>query len=279
MYLPLTNLKWRKCRHYLGTKLIDVIPILAIVFGSFLGIIIATLVYAAYTEKKDRQYKLALAQLDKSASGNTVHEKEIIKEIVMIPCQYCGALIPQTSLFCNNCGAQRKLWGTPPKRMTSLNSHCFSSLFVHQTNSNTYRIRSPLPKRWLIVEERKRLVRKQKKAKRNKRAKSQEGSRFHTVFHSISAPFCDIEQIVSTLERTTHKLTWVLIPTRERKKNTCIPFKLPLKMFSSCAGTSSLSVIEEKGEGFENGNNLFGCLVLSTSNIHRAIIQPSRFPK
>ncbi len=90
-------------------QLIDVIPILAIVFGSFLGIIVTVLTYAAYTEKKERQYKLALAQLDKSASENTVKEKEIIKEVVMVPCQYCGGLIPQTSQFCSNCGARRKL--------------------------------------------------------------------------------------------------------------------------------------------------------------------------
>lgn len=38
-----------------------------------------------------------------------VKEKEtIIKEIVMIPCQYCGGLMPQTSVFCPNCGARRK---------------------------------------------------------------------------------------------------------------------------------------------------------------------------
>lgn len=35
-------------------------------------------------------------------------QKEIItKEIVMLPCGYCGGLMPQTSLFCPNCGAQR----------------------------------------------------------------------------------------------------------------------------------------------------------------------------
>ncbi len=89
--------------------MIEVIPILAIVFGSFLAIIVVVLVYAAYTEKKDRQYKLAMAQLEKSASENNVKEKEIIKEVVMVPCQYCGGLIPQTSQFCSNCGARRKL--------------------------------------------------------------------------------------------------------------------------------------------------------------------------
>jgi zinc-ribbon domain len=88
--------------------LIDVVPILAIVFGSFIGIIVVTLVYAAYTEKKEKQYQLALAQLKSQASEKGTVEKEVIKEIVMIPCQYCGSLIPQTALFCSNCGAGRK---------------------------------------------------------------------------------------------------------------------------------------------------------------------------
>jgi hypothetical protein len=36
-------------------------------------------------------------------------QKEVItKEIVMLPCGYCGGLMPQTSLFCPNCGAKRK---------------------------------------------------------------------------------------------------------------------------------------------------------------------------
>jgi len=36
-------------------------------------------------------------------------EKEVItKEIVMIKCDYCDALMPQTATFCPNCGARRK---------------------------------------------------------------------------------------------------------------------------------------------------------------------------
>jgi ribosomal protein L40E len=36
-------------------------------------------------------------------------EKEVItKEIVMIKCDYCDALMPQTATFCPNCGAKRK---------------------------------------------------------------------------------------------------------------------------------------------------------------------------
>jgi hypothetical protein len=34
--------------------------------------------------------------------------KEIVKEVVLIPCSYCGGLMPQTSIFCPNCGARRK---------------------------------------------------------------------------------------------------------------------------------------------------------------------------
>ena len=89
--------------------MIDVIPILAIVFGSFLGIIVVVFAYVAYTEKKERQYQLALAQLKISASEKETEEKEIIKEVVMIPCRYCGSLMPQTALSCSNCGAGRRL--------------------------------------------------------------------------------------------------------------------------------------------------------------------------
>ena len=35
-------------------------------------------------------------------------EKVIIKEVVMIPCKYCGALISQTSTYCTYCGAPRR---------------------------------------------------------------------------------------------------------------------------------------------------------------------------
>jgi uncharacterized paraquat-inducible protein A len=37
-----------------------------------------------------------------------IREKEIVKEVVMVPCVYCGSLIPQTALFCTTCGAGRK---------------------------------------------------------------------------------------------------------------------------------------------------------------------------
>jgi hypothetical protein len=34
--------------------------------------------------------------------------KETIREVVLIPCAYCSGLMPQTSVFCPNCGARRR---------------------------------------------------------------------------------------------------------------------------------------------------------------------------
>jgi len=44
----------------------------------------------------------------KAVSQEPMQVKEIIEEAVMIPCEYCGDLMPQTSTFCPNCGAKRK---------------------------------------------------------------------------------------------------------------------------------------------------------------------------
>ena len=43
-----------------------------------------------------------------SAAPTVVTEKIVEREVVMIPCQYCGSLFPQTVTTCPNCGAQRK---------------------------------------------------------------------------------------------------------------------------------------------------------------------------
>ena len=34
--------------------------------------------------------------------------KEIVREVVLVPCAYCSGLMPQTSTFCPNCGARKK---------------------------------------------------------------------------------------------------------------------------------------------------------------------------
>lgn len=34
--------------------------------------------------------------------------KEVVREVVLIPCSYCNSLMPQASIFCPHCGARRK---------------------------------------------------------------------------------------------------------------------------------------------------------------------------
>jgi hypothetical protein len=46
-------------------------------------------------------------QVTPPSASPIVREKEILREIVMIPCKYCGALMPQTETACPNCGAKR----------------------------------------------------------------------------------------------------------------------------------------------------------------------------
>lgn len=71
-----------------------------IFFGFCAIIILVVIVGAVY---------LARAQKSKPATQEErVIEKETIKEVVLIPCLYCGSLMPQSALFCSTCGAGRK---------------------------------------------------------------------------------------------------------------------------------------------------------------------------
>jgi hypothetical protein len=56
---------------------------------------------------------MILRQVEKQKEPITqqtpITQKEVItKEVVMIPCDYCQALTPQTSSFCPECGARKK---------------------------------------------------------------------------------------------------------------------------------------------------------------------------
>jgi len=51
--------------------------------------------------------EILVAKLQAPPPPPTV-SKETIREVVLIPCPYCGGLMPQTSIFCPNCGARRK---------------------------------------------------------------------------------------------------------------------------------------------------------------------------
>jgi len=51
--------------------------------------------------------KTEIQVLQPSAAPAGAVVKEVIREVVMIPCKYCGALMQQTETVCPNCGAKR----------------------------------------------------------------------------------------------------------------------------------------------------------------------------
>lgn len=46
-------------------------------------------------------------QVAQPAAVPVVKEREVIREVVMVPCKYCGTLFPQTDTVCPHCGARR----------------------------------------------------------------------------------------------------------------------------------------------------------------------------
>jgi len=46
-------------------------------------------------------------QVSAPSAAPVIKEKEVIREVVMIPCKYCGSLMPQTDTVCPHCGARR----------------------------------------------------------------------------------------------------------------------------------------------------------------------------
>jgi len=57
---------------------------------------------------KDMIMRQAEKQRQERSATQPVAKEVVTREVVMIPCQYCGGLMPQTSTFCPSCGAQRK---------------------------------------------------------------------------------------------------------------------------------------------------------------------------
>jgi hypothetical protein len=58
-----------------------------------------------FVDAENRQFTHLIAYKQKAP----LKEREIIKKtIVMVPCPYCGGLMPNTAIFCPHCGAKRK---------------------------------------------------------------------------------------------------------------------------------------------------------------------------
>ena len=77
-----------------------VIAFMGIFFGA--AIILAIIVFSTQSRnlKNKREHELALERIE-------LEKERLIKGIIMIPCRYCGGLVPQTSAFCPNCGAKK----------------------------------------------------------------------------------------------------------------------------------------------------------------------------
>jgi len=57
--------------------------------------------------RPDVTSKMAEIQAIAPAAQPVIKEKEILREVVMIPCRYCSGLMEQTVTVCPNCGAKR----------------------------------------------------------------------------------------------------------------------------------------------------------------------------
>ena len=77
----------------------NILNFFIIFFGFFAIIVTVVMVSTIY---------LARSKNKNPKQDEKIIEKETIKEIVMVPCVYCGSLNPQTALFCSTCGAGRK---------------------------------------------------------------------------------------------------------------------------------------------------------------------------
>jgi hypothetical protein len=57
--------------------------------------------------RPDAMSRTVEIQVTPPAAQPVVREKEIVREVVMIPCKYCQSLMDQTLTACPNCGAKR----------------------------------------------------------------------------------------------------------------------------------------------------------------------------
>ncbi len=71
--------------------------------------VIAFLIYYFAEIRKPLEFARMGKYAEFAKAQKTAREREVIvKEIVMIRCQYCGGLMPQASTFCPGCGARNK---------------------------------------------------------------------------------------------------------------------------------------------------------------------------
>ena len=62
---------------------------------------------AAVRGRPDATSSTVELQIAQPATQPVVKEREVIREVVVAPCKYCGALFPVIETTCPNCGAKR----------------------------------------------------------------------------------------------------------------------------------------------------------------------------
>jgi len=68
----------------------------------------ATLTVKGRPSIQTEMREILVAKQETVPQSPSMISKEVVREIVLIPCTYCGSLMPQTSIFCPHCGARRR---------------------------------------------------------------------------------------------------------------------------------------------------------------------------
>jgi hypothetical protein len=75
-------------------------------FGIFFGaaILLAVVVFGMQSrnERTKRNHEIAMEKIQ-------LEQERLRNGIIMIPCKYCGSLVPQAIAECPNCGAKRPI--------------------------------------------------------------------------------------------------------------------------------------------------------------------------
>jgi MFS family permease len=85
--------------------LILVVWIMLIVIGAVMSPVGATLMRRSMNPE---DFKWPILNTSAMSGGHVIYEKETIKEVVKIPCSYCGTLVENTATKCPSCGAPFK---------------------------------------------------------------------------------------------------------------------------------------------------------------------------
>lgn len=90
------NLALKKKRYVMGYIMDAALIIFISLFFLFGFPIIFLIIYFVKVHKPLEQAKI------------NAPRQVIVKEVVMVPCKYCGGLTPQTATYCPSCRAPRK---------------------------------------------------------------------------------------------------------------------------------------------------------------------------